>query len=492
MIEKDIFKKIDFYKEPWKEIKERVLEIWKRIQDSKEIEALLNGLDGGYIPAGPSGLITKGRVDVLPTGRNFFSLDPHKVPTQAAYMVGKNLAEKLLEKYLEDEGRYPENVAIFWMANDIMWADGEGMAQIMHLIGVRPIWLSNGRIKGFEVIPLPELGRPRIDVTIRASGIIRDNFPMCIELLDEAIQTVANLDEPPELNYIRKHTLEIMKKLKVDFREGTLRVFCAMPGTYQAGTQLAVYASAWKEEKDLAEVFIYWNGFAYGKNIWGEAKHKTFTEILKSVEITYNKVVTDEYDLLGCCCYFGTHGGLTVATKHLSGREVKSYYGDTRDLSQVEVRTLAEEIERVARTKLLNPKWIEGMKKHGYKGAGDISKRVGRLYGWQATTKEVSEWIFDEIARTFLMNEENRQFFRDHNPWALEEIGRRLLEAWQRGLWNPAEDVKENLKKIYLEIEGWLEEDVGEIKGEFQGGSIDVVTPEEVIYWKAKMKEVLK
>jgi len=209
------------------------------------------------------------------------------------------------------------------------------------------------------------------------------------------------------------------------------------------------------------------------------------------VDITYNKVVSDEYDLFGCCCYFGTHGGITAAARYLSGKEIKTYYGDTRNPDFVEVRDLADEIRRVVRTKLLNPKWIEGMKRHGYKGAGDISKRIGRIYGWEATTKEVDDWIFDEIARTFLMNEENKKFFEEHNPWALEEIARRLIEAMERGLWNPADDIKDVLKSLYLEIEGWIEERMGEVKGDFQGGSIDVVTAEEIEYWKNKIKEVL-
>ena len=487
----EILKKIDWSKPEWKAIKEKILELNRKIENSREIESLLNGFSGGYIPPGPSGLITRGRDDVLPTGRNFYSLDPYRVPTPSAFEVGKKLAEKLVEKYLQEEGRYPENVAIYWQCTDIMWADGEGMGQIMYLLGVKPVWLSNGRVKGFEIIPLQELGRPRIDVSIRVSGITRDNFPMCIELIDSAVQAVAGLSEPVEMNFVRKHTLEIMKNNVGDFRSATLRIFCSMPGTYQAGTQLAVYASAWKEEKDLAEVFLYWNGYAYGKGIWGEARHKEFANILKTVDITYNKVVSDEYDLFGCCCYFGTHGGMTTAARYLSGKKVKAYYGDTRNPEHVEVRDLADEIRRVVRTKLLNPRWIEGMKRHGYKGAGDISKRIGRIYGWQATTKEVDDWIIDEIARKFVMDAENRKFFEEHNPWALEEIARRLIEAMERGLWNPSEDVKDALKSIYLEIEGWIEERMGDVKGDFQGGSIDVITAEEVEYWKNKMKEVI-
>jgi cobaltochelatase CobN len=485
---------IDWSSLNWTKIKEKILDVNRRIDESMEIEALLSGFNGEYIPAGPSGLITRGRDDVLPTGRNFYSLDPQRIPTKAAWKIGQKLAAAVIEKHLKEDDRYPENIAFYWMCTDIMWSDGEGMAQMMYLLGVEPEWLSNGRVKGFKVIPLNELGRPRIDVTIRVSGITRDNFPNCIELIDEAVQAVAALDEPVEMNYIRKHTLAQIDgnmTSKEAWRDATLRIFASMPGTYQAGTQLAVYASAWKTEKDLSDVFLYWNGYAYGKGVFGTEKHKQLAENLKTVDITYNKVVTDEYDLFGCCCYFGTHGGMTAAARTLSGKEVKTYYGDTREPEHVEVRDLADEIRRVVRTKLLNPKWIEGMKRHGYKGAGDISKRIGRVYGWEATTKEVDDWIFDDIARTFMMNEENRKFFEENNPWALEEIARRLIEAAERNLWNPSPDVKEALKEIYVEIEGWIEEKMGDIKGDFQGGSIDIVTKDEVESWKRKMEAVL-
>ncbi|MFZ6017826.1 MAG: cobaltochelatase subunit CobN [Nitrospirota bacterium] len=486
---------IDWDSLPWSKIKEKILDLNRRIDESDEIESLLSGFDGRYSPPGPSGLITRGRDDVLPTGRNFYSLDPYRIPTKAAWKIGQKLAEAVIEKHLKEEARYPENIAIFWMCSDIMWSDGEGMAQMMYLLGVKPLWLSNGRVRGFEVIPLNELGRPRIDVTIRVSGITRDNFPNCIELIDEAIQAVAALDEPVELNYVRKHTLAQIEgdmTSKEAWRDATLRIFASKPGTYQAGTQLAVYASAWKTEKDLSDIFIYWNGYAYGKGIFGTEKHKHLADNLETVDVTYNKVVTDEYDLFGCCCYFGTHGGMTVAARTLSGKEVRTYYGDTREPEHVEVRDLADEIRRVVRTKLLNPKWIEVMKRHGYKGAGDISNRIGRVYGWEATTKEVDDWIFDDIARTFMMNEENRKFFEENNPWAMEEIVRRLIEAVERGLWNPSPDVKEALKEIYLEIEGWIEKKMGDIRGEFQGGSIDIITKDEVKSWKKKMEDILR
>ena len=478
-------------------IQEKIDDIRRRVFLSDEAEALLNGMNGGYIPPGPSGIITRGRPDILPTGRNFYSLDPHKVPSRAGWEVGVKLADITIDKFLKEEGKYPENIAFYWQCTDIMWSDGEGMAQMMYLLGVRPLWQTNGRIGKFEIIPLEELGRPRIDITVRVSGITRDNFAVSIDLIDEAVMAVARLDEPPEQNFVRKHLLSQIEETggspenEDDLRKAAYRLFSSMPGVYQAGTQLAVYASAWKDEKDLSDIFLFWNGYAYGKGVFGEPAHKPFSMNLKTVDLTFSKTVTDEYDLLGCCCYFGTHGGLINAAKVLSGREIKTYYGDTREQGEVRVRDLADEIRRVVRTKLLNPKWIDGMKEHGYKGAGEISKRIGRVYGWEATSREVDDWIFDDISRTFLMDEENRKFFEENNPYALEETARRLIEASERGLWDPAPDVKDALKQIYVEIEGWIEEKSGELEGNFQGGSIDIITSREVQSWKKKMEETL-
>jgi cobaltochelatase CobN len=479
-----------------REVEGKICEVGRNVRASDETAALLNGMTGGYIEPGPSGLITRGRSDILPTGRNFYSLDPLRIPTPAAWEIGKMLAGKTLEKYCETEGRWPENIAFHWQCSDIMWSDGEGMAQMMSLLGTKPLWKNNGRVSAFEIIPINELDRPRIDITVRVSGITRDNFPASIDLLDEAVQAVAALDEPLDQNFIRKHTLEKLgeseEATQESIRKATYRIFASMPGTYQAGTQLAVYASAWKTQEDLSNVFLYWNGYAYGKGAYGEPAHQGLKSSLKTVEASFNKTVTDEYDLTGCCCYFGTHGGMINAARVLSGKEVQNYYGDTREPDKVSVRTLTEEIRRVARGKILNPKWIEGMKEHGYKGAGEISKRVGRLYGWQATAKAVDDAVFDDVTRTFMMNKENRQFFEENNPWALEEIARRLIEAAERGLWNPAPDARDALKDLYIEIEGWIEEKMGEIKGDFQGGSIDVMTQEDVAAWKIKMEEILK
>ncbi len=472
-------------------LRQKVMDISARIEASDELGSLLHGFDTGYIEPGPSGLITRGNIEILPTGRNFYSLDPFKIPTKAAWEIGKRLADGVIRKYEEENGKLPENIAMYWMASDIMWADGEQLAQIMHLIGVEPVW-EDGRVKGYRIIPLEELGRPRMDVTIRVSGITRDCFYNCIELLDEAIREVAMLDEPIEKNYLRKHILENVQENEDADGNEFARIFASKPGTYGNGVNLAVYASAWEKDKDLADVFVQWNSYAYGKKVFGIEAREALISQLKTVDLTFNKTVTDEYDLFGCCCYFGTYGGLTTAARELSGHAVSAYYGDTRDRDRIEVRTLADEIRRVVRTKLLNPKWIEGMKRHGYKGAGDISKRIGRVYGWEATTQEVDDWIFDDIARTFVLDADMRKFFEENNPWALEEVGRRLVEAYERGLWNADEEVINGLRGAYLEIEGWIEDKMGEVRGDFQGGAIDVITVEDVEVLAAKVKDIQK
>ena len=254
---------------------------------------------------------------------------------------------------------------------------------------------------------------------------------------------------------------------------------------------LAVYASAWKEEKDLSDIFVYWNGYAYGKGINGKEAHEQLLRQLKSVDLTFNNACTDETDLFNCCCYFSVHGGMSIAAKAISGNKIHNYYGDTRDPARVGVTDFADEMRRVVRAKLLNPKFIEGMKAHGYKGAGDLSKRIGRVYGFAATTGEVDDWIFDEIAETFVLNKEMREWFKKVNPWALEEIGRRLLEAATRGIWQPHKQRLEQLKEAYLEVEGSIEDTMDGISGEFQGGSVDVMTAEDVEHWKAEMGKIL-
>ncbi|MHB1013771.1 MAG: cobaltochelatase subunit CobN [Desulfurivibrionaceae bacterium] len=476
-------------------------EIDQRLSDSTEIDSLLNAMNGGHVAAGPSGYLSRGRYDILPTGRNFYNVDPTRIPTQAAWRVGVRLAEALIARYQKDEGRFPETVGMVWLASDIMRADGEQIGQILHLLGLRPRWKANAQVDGIEIIPPAELGRPRIDVNIRVSGITRDCFPDSVKYVDQAVQSVAMLEESPEENLVRKHIVEQAKARQAalsnpeEFRKLSYRIFCAQPGVYKAGVNLAVYASAWKTENDLSDIYLFWNGYAYGGGAgdaaYGVQAHKELVENLRRVEVTFDKHISDEGDFLNCCGYFGNYGGMSVAAKTLSGKKPRTYYGDTRDPAQVGVTDFADEMRRVVRAKLLNPKYIEGMQEHGYKGAGDLSKRIGRVYGFAATTGEVDGWIFDEIAETFVLNEEMREWFQKVNPWALEEIGRRLLEAQSREIWNPDKELLERLKDAYLEVEGSIEDTMGEITGEFQGGSVDIMTADDVGHWKAEMGKIL-
>jgi cobaltochelatase CobN len=461
----------------------------------REIPQLLRGMDKKYIEPGASGLLTRGKIDVLPTGRNFYSIDTRTIPTRAAWEVGVKMADNLLHKYLHQEVNYPENIGMVLWAIDTYRADGEQIAQILYLMGARPVWTESGIVKGTEMISLKKLKRPRIDVTIRTSGIFRDTLPHLIGLIDETIIKIASLNEREEYNYIKKHVNKYREKAKskgafdkekVD-RLATYRLFSARPGAYGGGgVSLMVAASAWETMSDLGEQYIEKGGYAYGKGAWGEISHKEYADRLSTVDATFHKLASDESDPLDCCCFYDFHGGMYAAVKTVSGNEPKVYWGDTSEPQHPDTRDMKDEMERIARTKLLNPKWIEGMKRHGYKGAGDIAKRVGRVYGWDASAEVVADWIFDDITSTFVINEENRKFFEENNPWALEEMARRLLEAEKRGVWKADPEVLEELKEYYLEIEGWMEEKMGDVEGDFQGGSVDVITKKDVKEWSKK------
>lgn len=479
------------FKARWSRFAALVREIDGRLQESDEIPALLGAMAGGHVPAGPSGYLSRGRWDILPTGRNFYNVDPTRIPTRAAYRVGVRLAEALLQRHLDQTGRYPESVGMVWLASDIMRADGEQIGQILHLLGSRPRWKANGQVDGFEIIPAAELGRPRIDVNIRVSGITRDCFPDSVKYVDRVAQAVALLEEPAEDNFIRRHILGQAAREGIcpddpeGFRKLSYRIFCAQPGVYKAGVNLAVSASAWKTEDDLSDIYVFWNGYAYGDGAdYGVQAHRELVENLRRVEVTFDKHISDEGDFLNCCGYYSNYGGMTVAARTLSGKSPRTYYGDTRDPANVGVTDFADEMRRVVRAKLLNPKFIEGMKAHGYKGAGDLNKRIGRVYGFGATTGEVDDWVFDEIAETFVLDPAMKDWFQEVNPWALEEIGRRLLEAESRGIWKADPELLERLKDAYLDTEAALEDTMDEVTGDFQGGAVDVMTAEDIASWK--------
>jgi cobaltochelatase CobN len=424
-----------------------------------EMENLLRGLDGGYVPAGPSGSPTRGLVNVLPTGRNFYSVDPKALPSELSWEVGQGLADDLLRRYLEEEGRYPDTVGIVVWGTAAMRTQGDDVAEILALMGVRPVWNDESlRVTGLEVIPLGELGRPRIDVTVRISGFFRDAFPNLISLTDDAVRAVASLDEPDEMNFVKKHAEE-ERYSGADERRSTTRIFGSKPGAYGAGLLPLIDARNWRDDEDLAEVYAVWGGYAYGKDLNGVEAREAMESNLRRTEVAIKNVDNREHDLFDSDDYFQYHGGMIAAIRALAGRNPKGFIGDSADPSRVKTRSLSEEARRVFRSRVANPKWIEAMQRHGYKGAFELSATVDYLFGYDATANVVEDWMYRDVTHKYVLDEEVRRFMQESNPWALRAISERLLEAAERGLWSePDPGDLDALKAAYLENEGILEE----------------------------------
>ena len=427
----------------------------------EEMGNLLSGLGGGYVPAGPSGSPTRGLVNVLPTGRNFYSVDPKALPSALSWEVGQRLADDLLRRYLEEEDRYPETVGIVVWGTAAMRTQGDDVAEILALLGVRPVWNEESRrVVGLEVIALKELGRPRIDVTVRISGFFRDAFPNLISLLDEAFTTVANLDEPDDMNFVKKHAGEERSR-GTDERRSTTRIFGSKPGAYGAGLLPLIDARNWRTDEDLAEVYAVWGGYAYGRGLDGVEAREAMESNLRRTEVAVKNVDNREHDLFDSDDYFQYHGGMIAAVRAVTGRDPKAYIGDSADPSRVKTRDLSEEARRVFRSRVANPKWITAMQRHGYKGAFELSATVDYLFGYDATAGVVEDWMYSDVTRKYVLDQEIRDFMQQSNPWALRAISERLLEAAQRGLWSePDPEDLEALKQVYLENEGMLEEGI--------------------------------
>ncbi|HEX2183288.1 MAG TPA: cobaltochelatase subunit CobN [Rubrobacteraceae bacterium] len=425
----------------------------------EEMGNLLGGLAGGYVPAGPSGSPTRGLVNVLPTGRNFYSVDPKALPSRLSWEVGQGLADDLLRRYLQEEARYPETVGIVVWGTAAMRTQGDDVAEILALVGVRPTWNEESlRVTGLEVIPPEELGRPRVDVTVRISGFFRDAFPNLISLMDDAVRAVAALDEPHEMNFVKKHADE-ERDAGADERRSTTRIFGSKPGAYGAGLLPLIDARNWRDDEDLAEVYAVWGGYAYGKGLDGVEAREAMESNLRRTEIAVKNVDNREHDLFDSDDYFQYHGGMIAAVRALTGRSPKGFIGDSADPSRPRTRSLSEEARRVFRSRVANPKWIEAMQRHGYKGAFELSATVDYLFGYDATAGVVEDWMYRDVTRKYVLDEEVRDFLQDSNPWALRAISERLLEAAERGLWSePDPDDLDALKAAYLENEGMLEE----------------------------------
>jgi cobaltochelatase CobN len=425
----------------------------------EEIKNLLSGLDGRFVASGPSGSPTRGLVNVLPTGRNFYSVDPKALPSNLAWETGQRLANDLLRRYLEDAGAYPEAVGIVVWGTSAMRTQGDDIAEILALLGVRPVWDDQSRrVTGIAVVPLEELGRPRIDVTVRISGFFRDAFGNLIALIDEAVRTVAALQEPEDRNFVAKHARADLQG-DGDPRRATTRIFGSKPGAYGAGLLPLIDARNWRTDADLAQVYEVWGGYAYGQGLDGTFAPAAMRDNFTRIRVAVKNVDNREHDLLDSDDYFQYHGGMVAAVRALTGSNPRAYIGDSSDPASPKTRALAEETRRVFRARVANPRWIASMRRHGYKGAFELSATVDYLFGYDATADVVDDWMYRTIAEKYVFDEETAAFMRRSNPWALRAVAERLLEAAQRGLWaDPDAAVIERLQRTYLDLEGELEE----------------------------------
>ncbi|KPX29371.1 MULTISPECIES: cobaltochelatase subunit CobN [Pseudomonas syringae group] len=426
-----------------------------------EMQGMLDALSGRFVPAGPSGAPSRGRLDVLPTGRNFFSVDVRNLPTTTAWRIGFQSANLLLERHLQDHGDHLRQLGLSVWGTATMRTGGDDIAQAMALMGVRPVWATGSqRVDDFEILPISLLDRPRVDVTLRVSGFFRDAFANLIKLFDAAVQAVAALDEPDDMNPLAARVREeresfVAQGLDEDeaARQAGWRIFGAKPGAYGAGVQGAIDGRLWQSREDLAEVYLNWGGYAYGAADEGTPARQRFAERLSKVQAVLQNQDNREHDLLDSNDYYQFQGGMLAASESLSGQKTASYHGDHSQPDLPKIRTLKEELNRVIRSRAANPKWIEGVKRHGYKGAFEMAATVDFLFAFDATTELIDDHQYALLADAYLLDPATREFIAQHNPDALRDMTERMLEAQQRGLWQEPGEYQQALEDLLLDIE---------------------------------------
>jgi cobaltochelatase CobN len=424
----------------------------------REIDAIAHALGGGFVPPGPSGSPTRGLVNVLPTGRNFYSVDPKAIPSRNSWDTGRALADSLLARHLADTGAYPASVGLTVWGTAAMRTQGDDIAEALALLGCRPVWDdASRRVTGFAVVPAAELGRPRVDVTLRISGFFRDAFPHVITLLDDAVRAVADLDEDPEDNRVRAHALADHAG-HGDWRRATTRIFGSAPGAYGAGLLPLIDARNWRDDADLARVYEVWGGYAYGRGLDGRDARADMRSSFARISVAVKNQDTREHDIVDSDDYFQYHGGMIAMVRTLTGTSPAAYVGDSAVPDAVRTRTLGEETRRVFRARVVNPRWIAAMRRHGYKGAFELAATVDYLFGYDATAGVVDDWMYEKLAEAYVFDPETRDFVARSNPWALRGMTERLLEAADRGLWaKPDPATLDRLCDTYLSLEGDLE-----------------------------------
>ncbi len=440
--------------------------LWPNLQrTSDELGHLLLGLSGGYVPAGPSGAPSRGQAHILPTGRNFYAVDPRALPSQAAWQVGQNLAREVLARHLSETGTYPEHVAISVWGTSNMRTQGDDIAEIFALLGVRPRWHPQSRrLEGVDLIPLTELGRPRIDVTVRISGFFRDAFAHLIDLLDEAFALAMHADEDPADNFVRQHYLADLSGRLADLppdeaeARAQYRVFGSAPGTYGAGILELIQQGNWQTDADFANVFVNWGGYAYTAAEQGSDARADFRARLAQTQLVLHNQDNREHDIFDSDDYLQFFGGMLASVRSLSGTQPKGYFGDTANPERTRVRDLKEEALRVYRSRVVNPKWLEGIRRHGYKGGLEQTATVDYLFGFDATAHIAHDFMYEGVAQAYALDAANQDFLKASNPWALNAIATRLLEAEGRGLWDADPQTLAALQGVLVESEGLLEE----------------------------------
>ena len=436
-----------------------LVEHWQRLDGllcrNQELDAVVHALDGGYIQPAPGGDLLR-NPGVLPTGRNLFGFDPWRVPSAFALSDGRRQAERLLERHAADGNPLPETVALVLWATDNMKTEGAAIAQALALMGAVPRFDSYGRLSGADLVPLEELGRPRIDVILTVSGIFRDLLPLQMKLLAEAAWLAASADEPVELNFIRKHTLAHSGALSIDMETAALRVFSNQDGAYGANVNNLVESGAWENESELADAFVNRKGFAYGRDAKGQAAPTLMRRALGEADLTYQVLDSVELGVSDVDQYVDSLGGLARTAALEKGREIPVYLGD-QTRGEGKVRTLSEQVELEARTRMLNPRWYEAMLKHGYQGVRELDVRVTTTLGWSATTGKVAPWVYQQVGETFVLDETMRRRLAALNPGAAARMAGRLLEATDRGYWSPDDTTLDALRRAADELEDTLE-----------------------------------
>ncbi|KIQ32142.1 cobalamin biosynthesis protein CobN [Variovorax paradoxus] len=431
-----------------------------------ELHQLSRALQGRFVPPGPSGSPSRGRPDVLPTGRNFYAVDTRAIPTPTAWMLGLKSAAQLVERHLQEHGDYPVALGLSVWGTATMRTGGDDLAQAFALIGVRPKWAPGSqRVVDFEVLPTVGLGRPRIDVTLRISGFFRDAFPNAVQMFDAAVQAVASQeDEDAERNPIRARILREAAALEAEGvtadaarTQAGWRVFGSAPGSYGSGLQPLFDHGDWQTDGDLSSAYVGGSAHAYGQGSDGVPAADALVRRLRTMNVVMQNQDSREHDLLDSNDYYQFQGGMAAAVRHLSGRQPAMYHGDHGNPQAPRVRTLKEEISRVIRARVVNPKWIDGVKRHGYKGAFEMAATVDYLFGFDATARVVGDHQYAMVADAYVLDADTRNFVNEHNPRALHDMLSRLLEAMQRGLWQSPGDYQAQLENLLLDQEQQME-----------------------------------